>query len=545
MTTLSRDLASATEGARARPRWLLLALGGLAFLLLWGLPTIIVPLATDQVLFSLGARTILDGGQLYRDYWEIKGPLIFFIYAIPAAMVGDHMEAVRVLDLFNTALAMGAVFLLTRRLFNERAAIAAAAFYGFTYLTWARVDGLAETESFMAAPLALAFFFYPTDDGGRRTVVRSVAAGILLSIAFGLKSTAILFVLGLPAAELLLRTNGAWTVSSAARRLAFAAAGFVAVQVALVAYLAAGGVLDDFLDIQRNYTGPYSSYRWGGPQGSHVRFLLQGTSDWVKDAAFLLVPAVVALFFGLYRSRHAGGVALMALLATLGVLGVWWQGKMFHYHWLVMLPLLSPLAGYAVDRVVELFRPLARPQAWATFALLAGGILALAAQGVQDTYDGYRTLFDYSGGSLTRREVEVRYHPLFLRNHQLVDYIRQRGEPDDRFYIWGFWPVVHYWADRPLVSRFVMNEGLRATWAPESWRDELLDDLRRDPPRFFAVARGDNQPWLTGTSQTSDEHLRDDFPELRRFVEQEYVQVLDIELFVLYERAGAARAASR
>ncbi|MDP3769247.1 MAG: glycosyltransferase family 39 protein, partial [Dehalococcoidia bacterium] len=132
MTALSRAIAAGTDGARVCPRWLVLTLAGIGFLVLWGLPTIIIPLATDQVLNALGARTILDGGQLYRDYWEIKPPLVFLIYTIPFAIAGEHMEAIRVLDLINTALAMGAVFLLSRRLFNERAAVFAAGFYGFS-----------------------------------------------------------------------------------------------------------------------------------------------------------------------------------------------------------------------------------------------------------------------------------------------------------------------------------------------------------------------------------------------------------------------------
>src|SRR3990172_3222132 len=179
MTVLSRAIAAATDGARVCPRWLLLTLAGIGFLLLWGLPTIIIPLATDQVLFALGARTILDGGQLYQDFWEIKPPLVFFLYTITFAIAGEHMEAIRVLDLINTALAMGAVFLLSRRLFNERAAVFAAGFYGFTYLTWARFDGLAETESFMAVPLALAFFLYRPEDGRRDAWPRALAAGPL------------------------------------------------------------------------------------------------------------------------------------------------------------------------------------------------------------------------------------------------------------------------------------------------------------------------------------------------------------------------------
>ena len=127
MTVLSRAIAAATDGARVCPRWLVLTLAGIAFVLVLGLPTVIIPFATDQVWFALGARTILDGDQLYRDFWDQKPPLIYLLYAVPFALVGEHMEAVRVFDLANVGLAMAGVFLLGRRFFSELAELAGAA----------------------------------------------------------------------------------------------------------------------------------------------------------------------------------------------------------------------------------------------------------------------------------------------------------------------------------------------------------------------------------------------------------------------------------
>lgn len=536
MTVLSRAIAAVTEGVSVWPRWLVLALAGVAFVLALGLPTVIIPLATDQVLYSLGARTVLDGGQLYEDLWDIKPPLIYLIYAIPFAIAGEHMEAIRVLDLLNTGLAVGAVFLLTRRFFSERAAVFAAGFYAFTYLAWTAADGLAEAESFMAAPLALAFALYVPDDARRDAGLRALAAGLLLGAAFALKGTALLFVLGLPAGELLLRREGQWSRMGAAGRLALAAGGFLLVQAAVAVYLAGAGALDDFIDIQRHYTVDYNAYRYP-PQGSHLRFLLDATSLWVESVPFLVVPAAGALLFALFRPRELGAVFLLALLSLLGVVGTWWQGKMFPYHWIILIPLLAALAGSAVDQLGVLLGRLERPRAVAAWAVLGVGLLVLAFQPLLDTYDDYRNLVRFADGSLSRREVEARYYVLYEQNHQLVDYVRANGDEDDRLFIWGLWPQPYFWLDRPLVDRFVVNHGLRATWAPDSWREELIEDLTANPPRFFAVARGDNQPWLVGTSQTSDEHLRDSFPELRAFLEERYVPVLDLELFILYERA--------
>ena len=539
MTALARFISSTTNRVRASLRWLTLSLAGIAFVIIFGLPTLIIPLATDQVLYALGARTILDGGQLYRDFWEIKPPLVFLIYTIPLAAAGDHMEAVRGLDLANTALTMAAVFFLSRRFFGERAAVLAAVFYAFTYLTWEGFESLAEAESFMAAPLAFAFFLYRPEDDSRGVTARAVASGALLGAVFGLKATGLLFVFGLPAAELLLRRDGSWTPRGALRRLLLAALGFLVVQAALVGYLALGGVLDEFIDIQRHYTAPYNAFRYA-PDGSHARFLLQAISDWIEMTPYLVVPAAVAIFFAFYRPLRAPGVYLIAWLALLAVLGIWWQGKMFRYHWLIMFPLLAPLAGYAVDEVLALFSRLRCRQAWLASTLLAGGITVLAFQPLLNTYDNYRTFVSYADGSLSRREVEARYNFLLPANHELADYVSAHGDQDDRLFIWGLWPFPYYWLDLPLVSRFVGNHGLRATWAPESWRRELIDDLEEASPRFFAVALGDRQPWLVGTSQTSDEHLRDSFPELRRFLEEHYVPVREMQLFILYERAPVA-----
>jgi 4-amino-4-deoxy-L-arabinose transferase-like glycosyltransferase len=517
------------------PRPLLLALVGGCFVLLWGLPTVVIPLATDQVQFALGARTILDGGQLYGDLWDIKPPLIYLLYAVPFALAGEHMEAVRVFDLVSTAVAMGAVFLLARRFFGEQAAVFAGGFYAFTYLTWAGADGLAEAEAFLAAPLALAFFLYRPEQRRRGVDPGALASGVALGAAFAIKTSALLFVVGLPVAELALRRHESWSGRDALLRLTAAAFGFFLVQGALVAYLAAGGVLDDFVDIQRRYTAPYMAYRWSPLDVSHPRFLIEVTGDWIRSTSFLVVPALAALLFGLRERERAGAVYLLAAVAGLGLLTIWWQGKMFRYHWLVMFPLLAPLAGYALDRTLRLFAPLGRRVLWAAALVSLGGLALLAFEPLLETYDNYRSFVSFADGSLSRRQVEARYQPLLARNHQLVDYVREHGDPDDRLYVWGFWPVAHFWAERPLVSRFVINSGLRATWAPESWREELMEDLMSHPPRFFAVARGDNQPWLVGTGETSDAHLRDRFPELRRFLDERYVLVLDIDLFALYD----------
>ena len=253
----------------------------------------------------MGARTILDGDQLYRDFWDQKPPLIYLLYAIPFALTGEHPEAVRILDLLNVLVGMAGIFVLGRRFFGDRAGIFAAGLFAFAYLAWTAPSDLAETESFMVAPLAFAFALYLPDDARRDAPLRAVVAGLLLGVVAAFKAPAFLFLLGLPAIEILLRRDGSWSPAGAGRRLALALVGFAVVPVALVVYMAASGVLDDFIDIQRHYTAHYNAFRYAPAGVSHVRFLLDGTSDFIRSASFLVVPAGGAALFAFFRPREA------------------------------------------------------------------------------------------------------------------------------------------------------------------------------------------------------------------------------------------------
>jgi 4-amino-4-deoxy-L-arabinose transferase-like glycosyltransferase len=537
-----------SSGRRSRlltlQRRLVISLLGIGFLLVWGLPTIIIPLATDQATFALGARTVLDGQQLYNDFWDVKPPLIYLVYALPTAIAGGHVEAVRALDLTNTVVAMLAVFLLARRFFPERAATFAAACYGFAYLAGSGFEGLAQTESFMAAPVALAFAVYRARDDEGDVWRAAFPSGLLLGVAVAFKLSALVFVLGWVAAELLLDDPAKRSLRGAVKRLLLAAAGLFAVQGAWVSYLAATGALLPFVDIQWSYALPYQTYRWAPDDLFYPRFLAHATSDWLRSTAYLAIPAGGAVLIGLYRGPRPG-VKFFAFLALLGLLSVYWQGKFFRYHWLIMLPLLAPLAGFAFDQAIELLGRLPKREAVAAFALLAVGFALFASDPLLNTYDSYRLLVERASGTLTQREVENAYLSQLMLTRDVSDYVQGNNTTGEGFYVWGFWPALYLQADRDPPSRFITNAGLRASWTPEAWRLELMEDLTEERPRFIAIAAGDNQPWLVGTTETSAEHFCHSFPELRRFVDENYEPVLSNDLFVLYDRdAPTPRTAS-
>ena len=74
-------------------------------------------------------------------------------------------------------------------------------------------------------------------------------------------------------------------------------------------------------------------------------------------------------------------------------------------------------------------------------------------------------------------------------------YVRARTQPDDRLFVWGWFPALYVDADRCPASRFVYTHLLsgarsqagattRGHLVPEAW-PMLLDDLRRARPAYI------------------------------------------------------------
>jgi hypothetical protein len=212
-----------------------------------------------------------------------------------------------------------------------------------------------------------------------------VFSGLLLGFAFSLKFSAGFYVLALPAMEWLLGEEPA-RVRSAFRRLCLAAVGFLAVPAVLAVYLATGGALDDFLDIQRPYVTHYTALHWAPEGESYIHFLARGTHDYVEHTLYLVVPAAVALFFGLRGLRcRETAIALLLSLAALG--GVWSQGKFLSYHWLPMIFPLSLLAAYSIDCILSLYgETIHQPKLWAAAGLLVVSLVALTPNLVSNPY---------------------------------------------------------------------------------------------------------------------------------------------------------------
>ncbi|MBC7909894.1 MAG: glycosyltransferase family 39 protein [Pyrinomonadaceae bacterium] len=132
----------------------------LAAVVLIGLIHLPYPFDGDQALFTVGAEKMSRGAILYRDFWDLKQPGVFFFYLLGGRLFGFTEVGIHTLELlYQTAFAI--VLLFTLKSYFESRAIAALVplltigfYYGVTG-SW----HLTQVEGLVGFPLFLSLWF--------------------------------------------------------------------------------------------------------------------------------------------------------------------------------------------------------------------------------------------------------------------------------------------------------------------------------------------------------------------------------------------------
>src|SRR3954464_14149849 len=81
---------------------------------------IVEPLGLDQGLFACFARWVPRGALPYRDLFDSKPPLLLYVYALAAAIPGDVVRALWLLEAVWLAATLVVGFLFASRLADSR-----------------------------------------------------------------------------------------------------------------------------------------------------------------------------------------------------------------------------------------------------------------------------------------------------------------------------------------------------------------------------------------------------------------------------------------
>ena len=364
----------------AAVRWSALEWGGLALCALLGVLNLWNPFTYDQALFAMGGEHVLNGGLLYRDFWDTKQPGIFWFFALGLRLFGPSEEGVHLLELLWFT-GFAAVLMVTlRRAFDHRwgsvaAALLVVGFYWATTRDWHQTqpEGLAQFPLFVAMWFAIEAV--RSERGAfSRWVLAGFAGGIVGVFKLLLVGLPALFWLALIGARLADSRPG--RVRDVALAIAGLSLGFAIPMGAMLAALASQGLLPDAWYTWVVFPKWVTAQIHGLPLKAWEQTFHWFFAAWSPLLAF----AVVGAWTGL-RGRQAAFIRLLVLWIVAGfplLLAQKFSG--WEYHLMLFLVPLGLLAARGMD---ALARPLAglRPPGAARElrALLLVAVLAVFA----------------------------------------------------------------------------------------------------------------------------------------------------------------------
>jgi hypothetical protein len=488
---------------------------GYAFAIFAALGSLTWPLGRDQGMFAWVGEVILRGGLPYRDAWEMKGPLCYYVYAFVIALFGSNDVGIRIFDLAPTLAACWLIFSLVQRLSHANRLGSHCAviyflltYYGCGFPSTAQPDG-------WAGIIVLAVVVLVT--GVKAPSARKMmAAGALLAIAALLKPTFLLFLIIPIVAMVASRTR-----ENALMAVTSLMLGFVIPVGAALFYFDSHAAMHDLIETNRFLAITYSKFAEANPLLRIRDFIA------VLPHLALLVPILFAPF-GIrqmmrdgYRSESIVVGAWLALTLALVLI----QGRFWVYHWLPAVIALSVGSGLAIGAILQRLGPLHNRGGWR----LAIGVVAMAAlllpSAGRAVYRSYEWPI-YVAGRETRQlyleHVSMLAHgwnsSTFLA---IADYIRGHSQPEDRVLCWGIDPVINFYAGRLAPSRFGYSYPIAVPGAMrEGYRKIFLNEITDTPPRYIVIDA--RQSW-----ELIDEPglvLLQAFPQFAAFIRDGYVQ---------------------
>ena len=452
----------------------------------WATASLSWPFGWDQGILAWVGDVIHQGGMPYRDAWDIKGPLAYYLYALAQWLFGKNLWGIRLLDLVFLAVSAAVLGRVVRGLSDSVIARWACLIFILWYGSgsfWhtAQPDGWAS----MMILIGMAPFMKAS---GRLTVKSLVVAGSLVGCAALIKPFFAAFLL-IALLGVIIR-EGTW-----ARRAATDAVVLVA-SFALPVTLAAGwfahrGALDELIEVYLVYPAVvYTDLTLLSPASR-----LRGVLEYVLagKVVVVLLPAAVLGLLRLWQTARRTALVLLGWTG-LGVAIVALQNRFFEYHWTLLLPPLVLLGAVGFHAAFEewrehLGRPPSPPRPVSAVLALLLFLLLLVHVSARPFYD-VASWATFAMGLRTANDYYARF-PIAGSDILAADHIRGRTTEKDRVAVWGWNTSVIYLAGRRSASKFGYSMPLldgEGTALRRRYRREFLADLQATRPVYIVVA---------------------------------------------------------
>jgi hypothetical protein len=467
-----------------------------------GVVSLWTPFLIDQSIFVYGGKTIASGDVLYRDYWDIKPPGIFFFYALAGQLFSFTEPGIHLLELlWQLAGALALTWIARQCVANPgTAAMVPLATVG-VYYALASSWHMTQVEALVGPPLAAALAAVYLMSQRPNAASGSLLLGASTAVVGALKVVYLAIPAGFAvilAVELARRRD--LSRSLAVRMIGFALLGLALVWLPILGYFAYHGALSELVWTTFGYPAE-ALKEVPMPAGARLR----SSFGWTLDAYLPFSPLILLGLATLHRPRRpvVGYGVLFYLLAGIVLIIAqrtsWWE-----YHQTLLFAPLGLLATLGLDHLVSALRSARRRR----YLIAAAAITLTALPLLTLLKHSFGTVVSLRSALETDSEagLSIRLDPTYQEMWEKTGFVRATGSRPGTVYVFGDQRYLLL-ANRPQA---IAVHGHAWLHLPERMWQRLPSELMAAKPAYVFLS-GANKKLLEERS-----------PELLRHIQTRY-----------------------
>lgn len=418
----------------------------------------------DSGVFLYVGWRLLMGDVPYRDVWDHKPPLIYFVDALGIALTPNSLWGIWILQGFFIFATFLVLYKLLETVFNPYAAIGGSILLASGLLTILARGNV--TEEYALLFQALCFFLIAKASKADFPPQSSFWIGVMGGLAFNFKQTTIAVLVAYGLFLLIFRfTQRKFPV----RDVAMLFAGWLLPSVFIVLYFTSQGALNDFW-----YQAYQYNFQYIGKHEGIRRLIPVFTKGFLYlQNGYILHITILGWLsgFAYVWSRRRDFFAQVHPLITvtlidlpIEVLMILVSGRSILHYYLTPLPTVAVLTGvliYTLPRLLERLSVVQQFKHWLPAFML---MLIVVSQ-----YEQARYYPDYMKDLSSNSRLNV------------VEYVVNNTESDDTVLIIGAESLINFLARREAPTRYVYQYPLALTGRRPMFEEYFNQILENDP----------------------------------------------------------------
>lgn len=450
----------------------ILLLCGFGFMILTSVSPHVFPLPNnDQGVYTYIARGILDGKVPYRDIWDHKGPLVYYLYA--AGLLIHPVYGVW----FFGLLYLSVTIIISYRFFESLLGRTEAFFGTLAWLAGLRflLDG-GNTVEFYNLLFQFGCLFSFLLLLKTQYLRYSILIGALSGLSFLFRPNEIGVLIAISLQSLLQVIRDRQEIRQQFRRLMVIYASFSAVITIACLFLYVQGAFSMFVDAFIHYNLLYTQTKTG-----KLIALFFG----IYHISPLFILAISMWIFLLIKKRRLEPdwkETLLQIILILFPLQIWLatlSNQPFAHYFISWMPAIGSILAFGLHSVIgvlsgERKRIETSLRIFTTLTFLT--LTVFTGSSVRGQFSSFTASLFKTGSP---PQLEMKYNPERI----YIEYIISHTNPDDYVWIWGNEVIFNVQTDRRIPSRLIYPYPLGTPGYPSSQLvQETIRELKANPP---------------------------------------------------------------